>query len=122
MQYPRETVNELNALSMAVFGTKSKWRKMIDLGVTEPVVEDIKHLTVVDGKEEVKMTKTNVLHKDQLPLFRLKHYTVSEVREFMLTVLDRREQVRQAIQKLENEKKAQEAATKTVQGASGTAV
>lgn len=121
MQYPREVVNEMNALSMAVFGTKSKWRKMIDMGVTEAVLEDTKHLTIVNGKEETKMTKTNVLHKDQIPLSRLRHYTVADVKEFMLTVLDRRKQVQDTIKRLEAEKKA-DATAKLVAGASGTAV
>lgn len=121
--YNRKTINELNALSKQVFGSTSKWKKMIEMGVTEPLLEDTKHLTIdKDGKEQTQMIKTNVLHKDHIPLSRLKHYTVESVREFMLTILDRRKQVEDTINRLEAQKKT-DAATKYVQEtASGTAI
>lgn len=122
MEYPREVVEELNNLSFQVFGVKSKWRKMLEKGVAELVEEDTKKLTVVNGKESTETVKTPVLHKDQLHQYNLKKYSVESVREFMLMVLDRKEQVRQAIKRIEEQKKAEEAAKKVAEEASGTAV
>ena len=121
MQIDRKTKEELNQLSKEVFGSTSKWKKMVELGVGEPVQEDTTKLTMVDGKEVKETVKTPVLHKDAIPLSRLKRYTVNEVREFMLTVKDRQDQVRAAIKRIEEQQKAQ-AAKATAEAASGTAV
>lgn len=123
MYIDRKTKEELNALSKSVFGTTSKWRKMMELGVSEIVQEDTKKLVVKDGKEEYETIKTPVMHKDQLVVNRLKRYTIDEVREFMLMVKDRQEQFREAMKRVEEEQKAKAAAKQTVaEEASGSAV
>ena len=120
--YPRETINELNALSKTVFGSSSKWRKMVEKGVRELVQEDSKRLTIKDGKEATETVKTTVLYKDHIPLNTLNRYTVESVRKFMLTVLDRRAQMQEAIKRLDEQKKAEDAAKEAARQASGTAV
>ena len=45
MQYSREVIEEMNALSLETFGTKSKWKKMVEKGVAELIEEDTKKLT-----------------------------------------------------------------------------
>lgn len=122
MNIDRKTKEELNQLSKEVFGSSSKWRKMMDLGVPEVVEENTKKLVMKDGKEEYETVKTAVLYKEQMPLNTLRRYTVSEVRDFMLTVKDRQDQVRAAIKRIEEQQKAQAAAKATAEKASGTAV
>jgi hypothetical protein len=118
----REVINELNALSKETMGSSSKWRKMIELGVPELVQEDTVKLTMVDGKEVKETVKTPVLYKDSIHAHTLKRYTVESVREFMLTVKDRQEQVRALIKRIEEQKKAAEATKQAVADQSGSAV
>ncbi len=124
--YSREIINELNKLSKEVFGSSSKWRKMIEKGVGELTEEDTKKLEIIDGKEISKIVKTPKMHVGdgggELHQYNLKHYTVESVKEFMLMVLDRRAQMQQAIKRLEEQKKAEEAIRKAAEEASGTAV
>jgi hypothetical protein len=123
--YTRETINELNALSREIFGTTSKWKKMCEQGVVQLLEEDTTLLTIKDGKEVKETVKTPVYFKGksgeaEIEQSRLHRYTVEEVREFMLMVKDRRAQVRETIRKLEEQKKAQEAARTVVLAATGT--
>lgn len=122
MNIDRKTKEELNQLSKEVFGSTSKWKKMCELGVAEPIMEDTIKLTMVDGKEVKENVKTPVLYKDSIPTSTLRRYTIPEVREFMLTAKDRQEQVRAAIKRIEEQQKAQAAAKATAEAASGTAV
>jgi hypothetical protein len=123
MQYSREVTEELNKLSIAVFGTKSKWKKMIDLGVMEPVLEDTKRLVMKDGKEETQTIKTQKVDDNGIAISAMHHYTPETVKEFMLTVLYRRQQAEQAIKKLQEEQKAKEDLKNAVaEAASGTAI
>lgn len=127
MQYPRETVNELNALSKEVFGTTSKWRKMIEKGVSELVEEEVKRLKIVDGKEVTENTKVPLFHEGpnggELHQYTLKRYTVDTVKEFMLNVLVMRQKLREAMEKMQKEQKAaQEAKQAVADQASGSSL
>lgn len=127
MQYSREITNELNSLSKKIFGSTSKWRKMVEKGVWELVEEDVKKLVVKDGKETTEMVKEPVYYTGkrencEMKQHQLHRYTLEEVKEFMLTVKDRQEQVRQAIKKIEEEQKAQKAAKLEAEKASGSAI
>jgi len=118
--YDRETVNELNALSKEIFGSTSKWKKMVEKGVPELKEESTKKLTVKDGKQETETVKTPVFHtgKDgncEMHQYYLHRYTIPEVREFMLTAKERKEQVRAMIKKIEEQQRDQAAAKQTVQ-------
>lgn len=125
--YDRNVINELNALSKEVFGSTSKWKKMIEKGVPELVEEDIKKMSLVDGKEVTETVKIPVFYTgrrgdQEIHQHTLKHYTVESVREFMLMAKDRQDQVRQAIKRIEAQQKAQAEAKATAEKASGTAV
>lgn len=124
--YSRETVNELNALSKEVFGSTSKWRKMMEKGVAELVEEDTKKLVIKDGKEVTETVKTPKLYVGksggELHQHILKRYTVEEVREFMLMVKDRREQMKQAMKLAEEHRKAEAAAKQVAERASGSSI
>jgi hypothetical protein len=95
---------------------------MIDLGVMEPVMEEVKKLTIEGGKEVTKMVKAQKVDDNGIAVSTMRHYTPDTVREFMLMVLDRRKQMQDTINRLEAEKKAQSVAKNAAQAASGTAV
>jgi inorganic pyrophosphatase/exopolyphosphatase len=124
--YSREVINEMNALSKEVFGTTSKWKKMVEKGVAELVEEDIKKLSIKDGKEVTEIVKTPKLRAGpgggELHQSTLKRYTVEEAREFLLLVKDRRTQVQAAIKRIEEQQKVEKAAKEEAEKASGTAV
>jgi hypothetical protein len=122
--YSRETINELNALSKSVFGSSSKWKKMIDKGVPELVEEEIKKLIFKDGKEAYEMVKiptyfTGKFGNVEMAHYKLNRYTVESVKDFMLMVLERRAQVQATIKRLEEEQRAKKEA---LDKASGSAV
>jgi hypothetical protein len=121
--YPREITEKLNKLSKEVFGSKSKWRRFVENGVSEAVTEDTKRLLIKDGKEETDYVKTQVLHKDSVPLSTIKRYTVSEIEQYMVQRKAQKEQFIAAIQKMQQDKKIQEEAkSRIITEASGTAV
>ena len=124
--YNRETIEEMNELSTETFGTKSKWKKMVEKGVAELIEEDTKKLTMKDGKEVVETVKMPSMHVGinggELHKSVLKRYTVEEAKEFMLLVKDRRAQVQAAIKRIEEQQKAEAAAKAEAEKASGTAV
>ncbi len=125
--YPREVINELNALSKEIFGSTSKWKKMIEKGVPELVEENTKKLTMNGTKEEYETVKTPVLYNGpsgnaEFHQHVLKRYTVDEVREFMLMVRDRREQMKLAMAQIEAQQKAQKAAKEAAERASGSSI
>lgn len=125
--YDRNVINELNQLSKEVFGSTSKWKKMVEKGVPTLMEEDTVKLTVKDGKEEKETVKTPKFYtgKDgncEIHQYVLHRYSIPEVREFMLTVKDRQEQVRQAIKKIEEQQKAHAEAKATAEKASGSAI
>lgn len=77
--------NELDALSKELFGTSSRWQKLVDKGYDEVVTEEVEE-TVPAEKEGDEPTKRKV----QMPVlvggsrqFVRKHHTVESVREFM---------------------------------------
>lgn len=73
---------ELNELSKQVFGTQSKWQKLITKGFAEPFERD---------REVMVPTRTGVTKKvftDKKSV--VKHYSVEEVRKLMLDVLESR--------------------------------
>jgi hypothetical protein len=76
----REVRENLNRLSKEVFGTSSRWAKIVNNGVAEPMERE-REVTVPDGKGGVKV-KT---FKDKKSV--VKHYTPDEVCSMMLEIL-----------------------------------
>jgi hypothetical protein len=74
---------ELNALSKKVFGVSSKWQKLVNKGVPEPMERERK-VMIPDHKGGVK-EKTFIDKKSVT-----KHYSVEEVKKFMTDVLEAR--------------------------------
>jgi len=126
MSYPRALIDELNQLSKETFRTKSKWRKLVEIGEVVPVTEDTKRLTIgEDGKENVEIVKTQVMHTGknggEVPTFALKRYTVDEVRAKMLELKEQHAKILEAIRKGQEQKKKQEEAIALAARASGSA-
>lgn len=71
---------ELNELSLRVFGTSSRWQKIVNYGVAEPFVRE-REVMVASPKGPVKKVFTD---KKSV----IKHYTVEEVRKLMLDLLE----------------------------------
>lgn len=108
--YSRKVNEEMNTLSKEVFGTTSKWKKMIDKGVVHSVMEEATRLNHDGTSEKTKVPKKHVgPNKGELNLFELYHYTLESVREFMLDVKAKRQQLADAIKRINEEEKAAKA-------------
>jgi hypothetical protein len=117
--YPREIKEELDKLSKEVFGSSSKWKKMVEDGVIEPVLEDTKRLIPdpeTDGDYKTETIKTQVSHfganGGELSKFEVKRYTVDSIKAHMLDIKARFEAFRENVKKLQEEQKAKEEADK----------
>jgi hypothetical protein len=105
--YSRETIEELNAISKLVYGSKSRWRKLVEKGELEPVMEDTKKLHL-DGSSE--MIKTQVMHAGpnggEVPKYTLVRYTPKSVKEKMLNLKAQIDGFMEMIRKQQEEQKA----------------
>jgi lipoate-protein ligase A len=77
-----ETRQELNALSKQVFGTSSRWYKIVTYGVNEPMERD----------REVLVPSSSGIQKKVVTDSKsvVRHYSVDEVRTLMLDILAKR--------------------------------
>ena len=128
--YDRKTIDELNQLSKEVFGSSSRWRKLVERGSLELIQEDTTRLKHDGTKETVKTPLMYVgPNGGELPQSQLVRYTVETIKEKMLSLKAQREQFFEMIKKQQEEQKAAkeaaEAAKKTeemVASASGSSV
>lgn len=117
--YTRETINELNMLSKEVFGSSSKWKKMVEKGVPELITEDTSRFNEKGEKEVVKTPKMFVgPNGGELYQSSLNRYTVESVKEFMLGVLVKRKSFEESIKKQKEENLAKQEALKNATGSS----
>lgn len=105
--YDRKLVDELNELSLSVFGAKSRWRKLVDRGSAEVVMEDTTHLHADGSKETVQ---TAVMHEGpnggQVQKQELVRYTAESIKEKMLSMKKQRDEMFAALLKQQEEQKA----------------
>jgi hypothetical protein len=78
----RKTRDELNQLSKQVFGTSSRWQKIVNNGVAEPMSRE--RDVIVPTSKGLK-TKT---YTDKKTVVR--HYSVDEVKKLMEDILEER--------------------------------
>lgn len=118
----RNTIEELNELSLLTFGSKSKWRKLVEKGEAELVTEATKRMGA-DGKYETIETPQMYVGPNggEVKISTIKRYTVESVRERMLSMKAQREAIYAAWHKQQNDAKATEEAKKAVSKAAGTA-
>jgi hypothetical protein len=110
---------ELNTLSKFVFGTASKWQKLVDKGYDEVITEEVEE-TVPAEKEgdepTVRKVKVPVLSPTGGTQLLRKYYTIDSILEFMreqkVQIEAIYEERRKLILQLQEEAKAREAKEK----------
>jgi hypothetical protein len=113
-----QEIQELNQLSKEVFGSSSRWRKLVDRGVQELVEEDTTRLSPDGAKETVKTPKMYVgPNGGELPQSQLVRYTPETIKEKMLSLKAQREQFLEKIKKQQEEQKAAKEAAETARKA-----
>ncbi len=80
----RKTREELNEMSKKVFGTASKWQKLVNDGVKDTYERDREVMVPAANGSLLKKTFTDRKYV-------LKRYSVEEVRKLMQDVLDERQ-------------------------------
>lgn len=120
MNLSRDNRKALDALSLEVFGSSSKWQKLVNDGAVQILTE--KKTETIPGVDGAPDTTQEV----DIPLLRadgamqsvLKRYTPESAEKLMLEMKDRRDKVLAMINAQEEEKKAkaaQEALQKKIQ-------
>jgi hypothetical protein len=121
--YSREIRQELDLLSKEVFGSRTKWRRMVEQGVVEPVLEDTtRYVPDPDSKNgedyKTEVVKTNVTHHGpnggELNMHTIKRYTVEEIKQYMLDRKKQTAELMALIRKNREEQRAKEEAAKNV--------
>jgi len=105
----RQENEEMSALSLEVFGSKSKWRKVLENGETTAVLEDAAVLSK-DGKTIEGTKKVQTMHigpnGGEIPKFTVIRYTVETLKARMEEMKAERDKVMAAIAKFQEEQKA----------------
>lgn len=86
----RELRDQLNQLSKEVFGTSSRWQKIINNGVLEPYERDRE---VMIPRANGTLDKKTFTDKKTV----VRHYSVEEVLTLMNEILEKRKNVGQAV-------------------------
>lgn len=108
----REIINEMNELSKEVFGSVSKWRKILEKGETRILTEEetIYNPEPKEGEQEVTKRTVATLHHGPNGGKLVKHetyrYTVEELKARMLEVKSQRIKLLEAMKKQEEIKEA----------------
>lgn len=111
MNLTRQQREELNQLSLEVFGSSSRWKKLVENGFNRPVVEEIEEEVPTEDGKDVKIEKRTVLstYKNGAPMSKKTHHTPESIKELMIKMKDHASQVlalKAAAQK-EREEKAE---------------
>lgn len=128
MEINRKQRQELNALSKEVFGTSSRWQKVVDKGYLELLTEEkeVEYPSTTGGENVKNMTKVPVLTSFGAQQIKRIYHTVESIKEYMLEQKKAMDNVRAQIaqiQEQERKKKEQEAlALKLNQENAGRAV
>ena len=116
MYIDRQMVQEMNELSKEIFGTKSKWRKILESGEARLVTEEETVYNPEHKEDEPEMftRRRIVMHHGpnggQLPKHEIKHYSLEELRAAMITIKQER-----LLRVLESIKKEEEAKAKAAE-------
>lgn len=104
-----KTREELNALSKELFGTSSKWQKLLNSGYSEVVTEEVTEYVPgeKDGDEGITRTvRVPVKRADGAPQSVVKRHTVESVKAYMLDRKEAMEKFKAMLQKQQDEQKA----------------
>lgn len=104
-----EKRQELNALSKEVFGTSSRWQKLVNSGYAELVTREIEEAVPAanEGEEPTKQTvRKPVLTANGATQSVIKHHTVESVEAYMLQRKEELAAYKAAILKMQADQKA----------------
>jgi hypothetical protein len=128
-----ELTRELDALSKDVFGSSSRWKKLVERGYVEPLTEErteyVPGKTKEDGTEEegtTRQVQVPVKRHDGASLMVQKRHSVESIHVYMLGRKAKLDEIRAMIKKQQDEARAkQEAAAeadRVIARAAGSAV
>lgn len=108
-----QTKQEMNALSKEVFGSSSRWQKLVNKGFAELVTEEVEETIPADENGEnggVEVVRKPVLRSDGAKQSVMTRHTVESVKELMLKMKSARDQYLARLKTSQEEaRKAQEA-------------
>ena len=116
-QLTRNEKEELNALSKDVFGSSSRWQKLVDRGSMELVTEKVTEFVPAEISENEGTTRevqVPLKRKDGANQYAVKRHTVESIREYMVQRKTMLDQVRAEVKRLQDEAKAKEELIKKV--------
>lgn len=107
-----QTRQELNALSKEVFGSSSRWQKLVNNGVAKLVTEEVTELVPgetddapsTERKVQIPVKLNGMLHSV------VQHHTVESVRELMVELKQKRDEYLAARKKAQEEEQAKKQA------------
>lgn len=97
---------ELSDLSQEVFGTRSRWQKMVTKGNSELITRKVTEIVEAESGDPKTVEKTvPVLTASGVQQFENKYYTVEGVKEYMIALKKQRDEILALIQKQNEERK-----------------
>lgn len=124
----RNTRKELDPLSKEVFGSSSRWQKLVSKGHPELLTQEVEEPVPSDkegGTVEIRKVQVPLKTATGANQYYTKHYTVESIREYMLNQRAMMDQIRAQIKKMNEEAKAkreaEEKAQRLIDEASGSA-
>ena len=107
-----EKVNKLKELSKEIFGASSRWRKILDDGVTTAVTRQVVK-EKAPGEEGTEDTYTTVhVEENGIKQYYVKRYTLDSLLEYLLDVKSKRDAIMAQLKALQDEQKAKAMAEK----------
>lgn len=112
MYFDKETREEMAILSKEVFGSAGRWRKLLENGQNELVTKTVtEEVPGENGAEPTfKDVKMPVLEANNAKLFKMKYYTFETLKEYMLELKVKRDEILAMIKKQQEEQKAKKEA------------
>lgn len=112
-QIARKDREELNALSKDVFGTSSRWQKLVDKGYLELLQEEKEEEVPAEKEGEAPTTRkvtVPILNEAGQKQHVVKRHTFQSVKEFMLQQKTQLDTIRQMIKDQNEQAQAKERA------------
>lgn len=113
MNIDRETKEQLNALSKEVFGTASRWVKLVEKGYQKLVTEDVEETVPADENGEgggVNVVQKPVLVANGAQQYVTERHTVASVQALMQKLKKQRDDYFAAVKELQARTKAEQEA------------
>lgn len=101
---------ELNALSKEIFGSSSRWKKILDKGLPELVTHKVAKTETIDGVETTKEVEEALLapNTTKVRQYTQKYYTLETLTAWMKDLKQKRDEYLAKVKKEEEERKAKE--------------